>query len=94
MQLIPQRERAAPSPKFAAPSVSTPSIQADGEPHCSADDGPTQSLRLDLARHGVAVAGGDGQRLILSGPGFLAREVPDLRCAYILLRQMNGGARR
>lgn len=90
MQLTHQRDEAAALSKFAAPS-SDISTQADGGPNCTVEPARLASLRLQWARHGVSVASLGGQELLLSGAGFGSRAVPDLRCAVLLLRRLNGG---
>lgn len=74
----------------AAPITDVPKPEgweADG----SAGDPRLSALRLQLAAYGLSVHRMQGTELAVSGSGF-ARMVPDTRCAWLLVRQLKGGA--
>lgn len=92
MQLMHQGKGAAPSPKVAAPSISHQLDEHSQLSNLTPDDAPLLALRRQFAQLGLSLYPlGLGDELAIVGAG-VSRSVPDRRCAWLLLRHLQGGA--
>lgn len=75
----------------AAPYIAANQTSEAGDSDYSGDDDRLPALRRRLQDFGLSVHRMCGSELALSGPGF-SRMAPDERCAWLLVRQLQGVA--
>jgi hypothetical protein len=83
-------EAAAHSPKQTAALISNPAHASEHEQSATGADA-LEVLRRQYAEFGLSLFQLTGRTLVATGPGVPTRTMPDMRCAWMYLRQMRGG---
>jgi hypothetical protein len=86
------REAAAHSPKQTAAPISNPAHRSEHTQSATEHDA-LEALQRQYAEFGLSLFQLMGRSVVATGPGVAARTMPDLRCAWMYLRQIRGRAR-
>lgn len=87
-QLSPTKAKGANPGRNAPLKVTNENWNAD---HSADDDARIDALRRQLRPFGLSVCRMLGSELAVTGERF-SRALPDVRCGWVLVRQLRGGA--
>jgi hypothetical protein len=85
-----QGKAAAHSPKLTAAFQTSYPAHRSERTECATDPGTLEDLQRRYTAHGLNLFQLAGRVLVATGPGVPSRTMPDLRCAWLYLRQLTG----